>query len=346
MLFLNQRILKESFENHTTYQRSKFLWRPLTLDGKTKWLEVQTIAYVVQKQPNKSKYYLKPILFLKQTTKTQMTMFNSKKIKRLVDQQNLLDAKINSLAHGQKSLSQNLEDDFKELRQIIYFLEDDILNPIKERLSRIEKQNDMLKKILTDIAKNSQNEAFWKSLEVPMPTWKMRSAPSNTQSSPIQDKLKLEISEIFNDSDTKKSRKSSLPIDKRKFFSVNVNLPEKVINYLYNRSSSKNYATTLRNVFEREGKLVFAPLSTEITKNFVGSKNKLINIQITKNTYLAMLKISKELEMTITQVASNFVATMDSVEATQIGLKYSEFNSKELQTNVSSVKTQKGRPKK
>jgi hypothetical protein len=50
--------------------------------------------------------------------------------------------------------------------------------------------------------------------------------------------------------------------------------------------------------------------------------------------------------MTITQVASNFVATMDSVEATQIGLKYSEFNSKDLQTKPSTEKRGKGRPKK
>ena len=126
MLFLSQRLLKESFENHTTYERSKFLWRPLTLDGKTKWLEVQTIAYIVQKQSNKSKYYLKPILFLKQTTKTQITMFNSRKIKKLNQQQELLDSKINSLAYGQKSLSEDFDAQFKRMRQTYYTSEERI----------------------------------------------------------------------------------------------------------------------------------------------------------------------------------------------------------------------------
>jgi hypothetical protein len=271
-------------------------------------------------------------------------MFNSKKIKKLNQQQDLLDSKINSVAHGQKSLSEDFQVHFKRLRQIIFSSLEDLSSDLLTEIRSLRTELDELK---SQIPKTQEILKPLGVSEAPkLPTWTIRSSSSEFQSSPIQDKMKLEISEIFNDSDTKKSRKSSLPIDKRKFFSVNVNLPEKVINYLYNRSSSKNYATTLRNVFEREGKLVFAPLSTEITKNFVGSKNKLINIQITKNTYLAMLKISKELEMTITQVASNFVATMDSVEATQIGLKYSEFNSKELQTNVSSVKTQKGRPKK
>jgi hypothetical protein len=34
-------------------------------------------------------------------------MFNSKKIQKMLQQQELLDAKINSLAYGQKSLSED-----------------------------------------------------------------------------------------------------------------------------------------------------------------------------------------------------------------------------------------------
>ena len=84
-------------------------------------------------------------------------MFNSKKIKKMIDQQDLLDAKINSLAHGQKLLSEDFENGWTELRQTIYLLEDDSLDAIKEQLSRIENQNDMLEKILKDITKNPNN---------------------------------------------------------------------------------------------------------------------------------------------------------------------------------------------
>ena len=98
-------------------------------------------------------------------------------------------------------------------------------------------------------------------------------------------------------------------------------------------------------MFERDGKLVFAPLSNEITKNFIDSTKKSVTISISKNTYLAVAKIAKELNLSLTQVASNFVATMDSIEATQIGLKYSQFNSKDLQTKPSVEKKKVGRPK-
>jgi hypothetical protein len=84
-------------------------------------------------------------------------MFNSKKIKKLNQQQELLDAKINSLAHGQKLLLEDFENGWTELRQTIYLLEDDSLDAIKEQLSRIENQNDMLEKILKDITKNPNN---------------------------------------------------------------------------------------------------------------------------------------------------------------------------------------------
>jgi hypothetical protein len=98
-------------------------------------------------------------------------------------------------------------------------------------------------------------------------------------------------------------------------------------------------------VFERDGKLVFAPLSYEITKNFIDSTKISVTISISKNTYLAVAKIAKELNLSLTQVASNFVATMDSIEANQIGLKYSQFNSKDLQTKPSVEKKKVGRPK-
>jgi hypothetical protein len=191
---------------------------------------------------------------------------------------------------------------------------------------------------------------FAEAMKVPMPTWTMPNGTS--QSSPIQDKMKLEVSEIFDEAEkpteneNSRKRKPTKPIEERKSFSVNVTLPEKVLNYLHNRSSEKAISTTCRNVFEREGKLVFAPLSYEITKNFGGSNKKAITIEVSKNTYLVIHKIANDMKLPITQVASNFVATMDSVEATQIGLKYSAFNSKDLQTKAPIERRGVGRPKK
>jgi hypothetical protein len=334
-------------------------------------------------------------------------MFNSKKIKKLNQQQDLLDAKINSLAHGQKSLAEDFEVHFKRLRQSIYTSVEEFSSELQDKMSELNKEIEAIKKQMvkfpdpsslikaeSEILKRqngiiNQNlkmlsassqvdfdlvkyqisdlkNQFAKPIEIPktqeiiqplgvaeapkVPTWTMRSSSSELQSSPIQDKMKFEVNEIFTDPHqsvrVERKRKSRKAVDDRKEFFINVKLPEGVLNYLHNRSSSKSISVTCRNVFEREGKLVFAPLSTEITKNFVGKKNKVVTIQVAKNTYVVMRKIASDLEMTITQVASNFVATMDSVEATQIGLKYSEFNSKELQLKPSTEKRGKGRPKK
>jgi hypothetical protein len=319
-----------------------------------------------------------------------------------------LDAKINSLAHGQKSLAEDFEVHFKRLRQSIYTSVEEFSSELQNKMSELNKEIEAIKKqmvkfpdpsslikaeseilkrqngiinqnlkmlsassqvdfdLVKDQIRDLKNQ-FAKPIEIPktqeiiqplgiraeapkVPTWTMRSSSSEFQSSPIQDKMKLEVDEIFTDPHQsvhiERKRKSRKAVDDRKEFFINVKLPEGVLNYLHNRSSSKSISVTCRNVFEREGKLVFAPLSTEITKNFVGKKNKVVTIQVAKHSYVAMRKIASDSEMTITQVASNFVATMDSVEATQIGLKYSEFNSKDLQTKPSTEKRGKGRPKK
>jgi hypothetical protein len=89
-------------------------------------------------------------------------------------------------------------------------------------------------------------------------------------------------------------------------------------------------------VFERGGKLVFAPLSYEIAKVFSASKSKTLTIQVSKNTYLAMRKIASELKMPISNVASNFIATIDSTQALEIGISYSKINLKDLQFSTTT----------
>ena len=319
-------------------------------------------------------------------------MFNSRKIKKMIDQQELLDAKINSLAHGQKSLSEDFEVHFKRIRQTYYASEErmskDISSEVQTDMAITRRQYEFIQKRLNEIILSQKNESILlstkiqlladqisdlknqvnKPIEIPktqeilqplgiraeapkVPTWTMRNGTAEYQSSPIQDKMKLEVEEVFDYSVPKnieaerKRRRGITPIHERKIFSINVYLPEKVLNYLHNRSAEKRISNTCRNVFERDGKLVFAPLSNEITKNFIDSTKKSVTISISKNTYLAVAKIAKDLNLSLTQVASNFVATMDSIEATQIGLKYSQFNSKDLQTKPSVEKKKVGRPK-
>ena len=319
-------------------------------------------------------------------------MFNSRKIKKMIDQQELLDAKINSLAHGQKSLSEDFEVHFKRIRQTYYASEErmskDISSEVQTDMAITRRQYEFIQKRLNEIILSQKNESILlstkiqlladqisdlknqvnKPIEIPktqeilqplgiraeapkVPTWTMRNGTAEYQSSPIQDKMKLEVEEVFDYSVPKnieaerKRRRGITPIHERKIFSINVYLPEKVLNYLHNRSAEKRISNTCRNVFERDGKLVFAPLSYEITKNFIDSTKISVTISISKNTYLAVAKIAKELNLSLTQVASNFVATMDSIEATQIGLKYSQFNSKDLQTKPSVEKKKVGRPK-
>jgi len=306
-------------------------------------------------------------------------MFNSRKIKKMIDQQELLDAKINSLAYGQKTLSEDFEVHFKRIRQTYYATEErvskDISSEVETEMAKMRRQYEFIQKRMNEIIlfqknetivlstkiqllidqigdlKNqipkpieiSKNEALWKSLEVPMPNWAMGNGTHHIESSPIQDKMKFE--EDFSEIDKAKGQKKRAeiaPIEERKKFAIYINLPEKVLNYLHNRSNEKNISNSCRNVFERNGKLVFAPLSNEITKNFVDSKNKKLKIYVSKNTYIAIHKISKNLNLSMAQVSNNFVATMDYVEATEIALQYSLFNSKELTFEKRGV----GRPKK
>jgi hypothetical protein len=387
-------------------------------------------------------------------------MFNSKKIKKMIQQQDLLDAKVNSLAHGQKSLSDDFEVHFKRLRQTIYTSVEEFSSELQKEMHELKGLNDSVKKELLKLDELSQllkeesetikrqngilNENISRmrtSLEIDfemikdqmkdlknqiaipksqlhlgtpievapigvggigVPTWTMPNGTS--KSSPIQDKMKLEVQnteeekpydfwseenqrkimekeqkkreremrkrieqganpweELFGRDavatevveqepmPTKvkaKGRSGRLPIDQRKEFFVNATLPEGVLNYLLNRSTSNSVSIACRNVFEREGKLVFAPLSTEITKNFVSKKRRSITICVSKNTYLAMQKISRELETTITFVVNNFVASMDFSENARVSAQYDKLLRTETQITPSTSKRKKGRPSK
>jgi hypothetical protein len=264
-------------------------------------------------------------------------MFNSKKLKKVIQQQELLDAKVNLLSHSQKTLSEDLEVHFKRMRQTIFASIEDLSSELEEKINSMNKS-------LEKISQRKDKDA--------------EPCVQEPSKSPIMDKMRftqLDEDEILeglgcpippltkgarveSQSNPKRTRQSRLPIDSRNTFFVSVKLPEGVLNYLHNRSANKSVSTTCRNVFEREGKLVFAPVSYEITKNFRHSKSKVITIQISKSSYLAMRKIANELEVTITNVANNFIATQDTAESLQIAMSYSKFNSKDLQYKSKSKK--------
>ena len=248
-------------------------------------------------------------------------MFNSKKIQKLLQQQDLLEAKINLIANSQKTLSEDFEVHFKRLRQTIYASVEDLSSELQNDMRSINKSLDELKKQDSE----SNAELF---CQIP---------------SPIQDKMKFtleETTEPKEDFSSKEIRKrgSRKEVDSRNTFFINAKLPEGVFNYLHNRSANKSISTTCRNVFEREGKLVFAPLSYEITKNFSASNFKVITIQVSKTTYLAMRKIGKELRMPTTNVANNFIASLDTAQSMEVAMTYSRMNSKELQFKTTTKK--------
>lgn len=327
-------------------------------------------------------------------------MFNSKKIKKLTQQQELLDAKINSLAHGQKTLSEDFEVHFKRLRQCIYTSVEEFSSELQDKLRELNKELEAIKKQIVkfqdpsrllkeesetikkqngiineniarmrnslqidfDLVKDQIVELknqVTKPIEIPktqeitqplgvaeapkVPTWTMRSGTAEYQSSPIQDKMNFTLEETIEpkeDFSSKEIRKRQprKDVNSRTSFFINAKLPEGVFNYLHNRSSNKSVSTTCRNVFEREGKLVFAPLSYEITKNFSSSNFKIITIQVSKTTYLAMRKIGKELKMPTTNVATNFIASLDTAQSMEVAMTYSRMNSKELQFKTTQKK--------
>ena len=263
-------------------------------------------------------------------------MFNSKKIQKLLQQQELLDAKVNLLSHSQKTFSEDLEVHFKRMRQTIFASIEDFSVEFEEQINSIHKQLDQLKQ-------PKENDVVAEFCEVKSPIMdKMRFTQLDEDEMleglgcPIPSLI--EGGKVESESNPKRTRQARLPIDSRNTFFVSVKLPEGVLNYLHNRSANKSVSTTCRNVFEREGKLVFAPLSYEITKNFAGSKFKVITIQISKSSYLAMRKIANELEVTIMNVANNFIATQDTAESLQMAMSYSKFNSKDLQYKSKSKK--------
>jgi hypothetical protein len=294
-------------------------------------------------------------------------MFNSKKIKKIVQQQDLLDAKINSLAHGQKTLSEDFEVHFKRLRQSIYSIAEELSQLSKENLYELSKQLKEKEAELLELTK-TQEERWVRLEEVAKriyPETKLE-----TPYTPIQDKMKYQVQDLEEQTSpwdelmsfeptqigeelkeepirTEKKlrgRTATLAVEERKNFSLGVHLPEGVLNYLLNRSKSNSVSLACRNVFEREGKLVFAPLSAEITKNFVSKKRKSVTICVSKNTYLAMQKISKELETTIAFVANNFIASMDFSENARVSAQYDKLLRREIQIAPSIAKNTKGRP--
>jgi len=332
-------------------------------------------------------------------------MFNSKKLKKLNQQQELLDSKINSLAYGQKSLSEDFEIHFKRLRQSIFDVVGDISDKIEIEMSQTNEQSELLTKnlsyfdgknplkiilqeseilkrqngivseqvimfstslqvdlqIVKDQIKDLQNQ-IEKLNEIPKTEEisKFSEVPNTGENqfdfcetpSPIQDKMKLEISDIFEDENSNDIKKPSIrsfinrrAINDRTEFCVNVKLPEGVINFLHNRSSDKSISATCRNVFERQKKLIFAPLSYEITKNFTNSKLKSVSIGVSKNTYLAMRKIAENLDTTMNYVCSNFVATLNLSERNEVLMQYNTLSSKETQLKGFFEKRGKGRPK-
>ena len=73
-------------------------------------------------------------------------MFNSKKIQKLLQQQDLLEAKINLIANSQKTLSEDFEVHFKRLRQTIYASVEDLSSELQNDMRSINKSLDELKK--------------------------------------------------------------------------------------------------------------------------------------------------------------------------------------------------------
>jgi|LakMenEpi03Aug12_release.lakeMendotaPanAssembly.Ray.scaffolds.fasta_scaffold90727_5 hypothetical protein len=266
-------------------------------------------------------------------------MFNSKKIQKLLQQQDLLEAKINLIVNSQKTLSEDFEVHFRRLRQTIY-------TSVEELSSEL--QNDMrsINKSLEKISQRKDKDAepcVQEPSESPIMD-KMRFNPLDeilerpSCPIPFPPLTKMAMANAESESNPIRKRGSRKEVDSRATFFINAKLPEGVFNYLHNRSANKSISTTCRNVFEREGKLVFAPLSYEITKNFSSSNFKVITIQVSKTTYLAMRKIGKELRMPTTNVANNFIASLDTAQSMEVAMTYSRMNSKELQFKTTTKK--------
>lgn len=264
-------------------------------------------------------------------------MFNSKKIQKLLQQQDLLEAKINLIANSQKTLSEDFEVHFKRLRQTIYASVEDLSSEMQSDMRSINKS-------LEKISQRNDRDAepcVQEPSESPIMD-KMRFNP--LEEDEILEGLGCPIPSLINggkvesESNPIRKRGSRKEVDSRNTFFINAKLPEGVFNYLHNRSANKSISTTCRNVFEREGKLVFAPLSYEITKNFSASNFKVITIQVSKTTYLAMRKIGKELRMPTTNVANNFIASLDTAQSMEVAMTYSRMNSKELQFKTTTKK--------
>lgn len=338
-------------------------------------------------------------------------MFNSRKIKKLNQQQELLDSKINSVAHGQNTLSKDFDSHFKRLRQSIYSSveelsvemkkqTEEITSELQTQMEEFKKQNALLNKVLSDFEKNNPSKTFKveteilkkqngiinqrlemvstslqvdlhivkdqisdlknqisKPIEIPknqempqvlgtpigvggngMPTWTMRNRTSDySKSSPIQDKMKLELQEIFTDPQPKEELKKVT----NKYFYVSLIIPQEVSSYLMNRSSSSSYATCMKNIFQREGKLTFAPLSLSIVKNFKSAPLKKVTISVHKKSYVAFSKIAEDLGWSMAKVLKNFLMTDNVEEYNEVASAYHNLSNEEIRL---SEKKAKGRP--
>jgi hypothetical protein len=296
-------------------------------------------------------------------------MFNSKKIQKMLQQQELLDAKINSLAHGQKTLSEDFEVHFKRLRQSIYSIAEELSQLSKDNYDELSKQLKKKEDELIELTKKQEDR--WLKLEQ-IAKLLYPKAEADLKPMPVMDKMKYKVQDLEEQKSgdwdelmnftpipleeeqdekvqemislNKRKKRGSTSIEERKEFFISATLNEGVLNYIHNRSSSKSAAIACRNIFEREGKLVFAPVSKEITKNFLNKKRKVITMSVNKNTYLAMLKIAIKLDVSINYVATNFIATKDEKEFNTIAKEYSNLQPKEIQLKEFDNKYGGGRP--
>jgi hypothetical protein len=234
-------------------------------------------------------------------------------MKKIIQQQELMDAKINSIAQGHKMILDEVETSFKRMRSILFSIESSQEEMLKEINEKVERLNEELKESKKD-THNFENQ------------------PSTL----IADKMKFEVSDLFVE-----DVKSEEPIHPF----VSVHLPKQVISYLMNRSKEFKKGRVLRSIFERNGNLVYYPLSHEVVKNFTNSETERLTIYVSEPTYRKIIAISNNLDINVTAVASNLIANLDEGLAKKLEQQVKEMSKvkdiSELPTRVEKIRRTK-----
>jgi len=233
-------------------------------------------------------------------------MFNSKKIEKLENKVNSLQEKVHSLLNDQLSEVTYNQDSLRSTLEVV----------LKETVKNNE--------ILAYILKNMQGQDK-------LTFAKQDSSSDSLENNQIEQPVKR---------DAKRKRSTTNIYN----YFVTVKIPNDIMEYLLEKSNNTKKSTSIKRVFNRNGKLVLCPISPDVVdkiRTAYLSKNLLglvvydrYTVAVSKEMFDAFHKISEILNMKMINVTTAFVYSLSFNEYNRVKEAFNVMlTEQELQTS-------------